>query len=145
DGNGLVAAGRARDGIEHGGVVGTVAARLHEQHVLCAVGLEHGAEGFARPGLMRPWAVAWTVGIGEAGGVDDMGVAIDDVGGGHASLAMALVVTGSRRWMAFGSRATDAVSPRRRLVSRPTRATISWRESPMVSISRVSAPSGSTA
>src|SRR5262249_1944901 len=117
----------------------------NQQRMAHAVGIEHRAERLAGPRLMRQGAVARAVGIGKPVRIDDMRMAIDDVRGLHAVLAIAFVVVESKRCRALGSRATDAVPPARRPVSRPTRATISCPVFPIVSISSVSAPSGSTA
>src|SRR6185295_11400986 len=144
-GDGLEAAGIAGHGVQHRRVVGAIAAGLDEQRVFRVMRVEHCGEGLPRPRLMRQRAVARTVDIGKSDGVDDVRVAVDDVGEFHVVLAMALVVVGSKRCRAFGSRAIDAASPMRRPVSRPTRAMISWSELPVASISNVSAPSGSTA
>ena len=112
--------------IEDRPVVGGIAARLHQQGVEYAMGVEHRRECLARPRLVWPRPIASTIGKREAHGVDDVVVAVDAGSairfGAHRDLGIALVVTGSKRWSAPVSRATVDFAPGLRLVLRPTRA-----------------------
>ena len=57
-GDRLVAPGRGRHRIEHGGIVEAIAARLNQQRMSHAMGVERGRQRLARAGFIRPWRIA---------------------------------------------------------------------------------------
>src|SRR6516165_5145019 len=157
DGDRLESLGMAGDRVEDGGVVVAVAAELHQQRMPHAMSVDHMAEHLARPHLAGLRPIARPVPCeGKAGGIDDMGVGIDDAQVGHGVRRAAFagieppatitrVVAGSKSWIAERSSEIQVRSPGRSAVSRPTRAVNSSEVPSIVSRSSVSAPSGSTA
>ena len=77
DSDALKPGGGFRDGIEHGGVVDCIAARLYQQDMAYAVAIEQGFEGFPPTRLVRLRRVSDAAHKGKSLGIDDVSVAVD--------------------------------------------------------------------